>query len=162
MNKSNGNFQKKKKFPGIFVFYREKMTSLVSWQGNSTEYCKFSFFRFLLLLWIKILNCIWIKMIILIEISISLKMYIYLTSDNKTETVSLVSAAISLINLYLWSRCSVSWQSRQVNLSQLSQNKESLSWKRKKGKQIENSYRATIQLSLQDLSWALSKINFGY
>lgn len=39
-----------------------------------------------------------------------------------------VSDAISWINLYLWSLWSLSWQSRHVSLSQISQNRLSCSW----------------------------------
>lgn len=39
-----------------------------------------------------------------------------------------VSAAISLMNLYLWSRWSESWQSRQVSRSQVSQNRLNFSY----------------------------------
>lgn len=52
---------------------------------------------------------------------------LYVISLSSTSKLSRVSDAISLANLYLWSRWSTSWQSRHVSLSHVSQNSDNFS-----------------------------------
>lgn len=81
----------------------------------------------------------------------------YLTSLSKIDMEVRVSAAISWINLYLWSRCSLSWQSLQVNLSHVWQNKDNCSWEWI----IQNKYPGIFLLPLLTLSLSFTISSLG-
>lgn len=81
----------------------------------------------------------------------------YLTSLSKIDMEVRVSAAISWINLYLWSRCSLSWQSLQVSLSHVWQNKDNCSWEWI----VQNKYPGIFLFPLLTLSLSFAISSLG-
>lgn len=65
---------------------------------------------------------------------------LYVISLSSTSRLDRVSDAISLANLYLWSRWSTNWQSRHVRRSHVSQNNDNFSWIIRRKKHLKKQF----------------------